>query len=253
MARRLIGLVSFAAMAIALAIATSGPGARFGVWDYGFGLTLLRQLALPALIASGLAAIAFVYALLRARPLAWAPLLATIAAASAASVPLQMKARAEANPFIHDITTDFENPPPILAAADLPRKNPAAYAGAEPAPRAVPPISTADAQRQAFPDIAPLELPISVGEATAKAKAAIAQMKMEILAEGPDGDETGAGWRIEAASTSAWFGFKDDFIVRLTSTENGVRVDVRSKSRVGVSDLGANAARVRAFMALMNA
>ena len=74
-------------------------------------------------------------------------------------------------------------------------------------------------------------------------------MKMEILAEGPDGDEAGAGWRIEAVSTSQWYGFKDDFIVRLTTVEGGgTRVDLRSKSRVGGSDLGANAARVRDFM-----
>ena len=253
MTRRLIGFVSFAAIALALGIAASGPGARFGLWDYGFGLTLLRQLALPTMIAAALAAVAFLFAALRARPLAPAPLAATILAAAAASVPLQMKAKAEANPFIHDITTDFDNPPAILAAADLPRKNPAAYVGAEPAPRTDPAISTAEAQRQAFPDIAPLELALSVADAATKAKASLAAMKMEILAEGPDGDEAGAGWRIEAVSTSQWYGFKDDFIVRLTPTEGGVRVDVRSKSRVGMSDLGANAARVRAFLALMKA
>jgi uncharacterized protein (DUF1499 family) len=253
MTRRLIGFVSFAAIALALGITVAGPGTRYGLWDYGAGLNLIRQLALPTMIAAGLSALAFLFAILRARPLAWAPLLATFAAAAAASAPLQMKAKAEANPFIHDITTDFENPPAILAAAELPRKNPPEYVGAEPAPRSEPQVSTADAQRQAFPDITPLELPISVGDATTKAKAALAQMKMEVLAEGPDGDQAGAGWRIEAVSTSKWFGFKDDFIVRLTPTETGVRVDVRSKSRVGMSDLGANAERVRAFLTLMKA
>jgi uncharacterized protein (DUF1499 family) len=253
MTRRLIGLISTAAILLAIGVAAAGPGARFGVWDYGAGLNIIRQLALPVMIAGGLALIAFLYAIVRARPLAWTPLLAAIVAGAAASVPLQMKAKAEANPFIHDITTDFENPPAILAAADLPRKNPPAYVGAEPAPRSEPQISIAEAQRQAFPDIAPLELLIGVSEAATKAKAALAQMKMEILAEGPDGDAAGAGWRIEAVSTSQWFGFKDDFIVRITPTESGARVDVRSKSRVGLSDLGANAERVRAFMALMKA
>ena len=48
---------------------------------------------------------------------------------------------------------------------------------------------------------------------------------------------------------STWFGFKDDIVVRVRPEGAGSRVDVRSMSRVGLSDLGANAARVRAFLA----
>ena len=52
----------------------------------------------------------------------------------------------------------------------------------------------------------------------------------------------------EATATSFWFGFKDDVVVRVTDTGlESARVDVRSVSRVGVSDLGANAARIEAF------
>ncbi|MGI9242300.1 MAG: DUF1499 domain-containing protein, partial [Verrucomicrobiales bacterium] len=52
--------------------------------------------------------------------------------------------------------------------------------------------------------------------------------------------------------TSRGFAFKDDFIVRLSPlTEGGVQVDVRSKSRVGKSDLGDNAARIREFLKKM--
>jgi len=251
MVRRLIGLISFSAIAIALAIGVSGPGARLGLWDWGTGLQIIRQAALPALVAAGLSTLAFLFAVVKARALAWAPLVAAIAAGSAGYAPLAMKKAAESNPFIHDITTDFENPPQILAAADLPRSNPAAYAGAEPAPRSTPPMTTAQAQREAFPDIAPLEIPLSVTEARQKAEGALVEMGLEILAEGPDGDAAGGGWRIEAVATSRFFGFKDDFIVRITPIDAGVRIDARSKSRVGMSDLGANAARVRAFLALM--
>jgi len=74
------------------------------------------------------------------------------------------------------------------------------------------------------------------------------ELKMEVLAEGPVSDVPGSGWRIEAVFVSQWFGFKDDFIVRLKSnSQSDVIVDVRSKSRVGLSDLGANAARIKAF------
>ncbi|MBU3919983.1 MAG: DUF1499 domain-containing protein, partial [Alphaproteobacteria bacterium] len=59
-----------------------------------------------------------------------------------------------------------------------------------------------------------------------------------VLAEPEEG-------RIEATETSYWFGFKDDIMIRVRSEEGGVRIDVRSASRVGLSDLGANAKRVR--------
>jgi uncharacterized protein (DUF1499 family) len=55
--------------------------------------------------------------------------------------------------------------------------------------------------------------------------------------------------RIEATDTSLLYGFKDDMVVRITPTENGARVDVRSKSRLGRSDLGQNAKRIRRFLA----
>ena len=55
--------------------------------------------------------------------------------------------------------------------------------------------------------------------------------------------------RIEATDTSLLFGFEDDLVVRLVQQADGtVRVDVRSKSRVGRSDFGINAHRIRAFI-----
>ncbi|HIB54840.1 MAG TPA: DUF1499 domain-containing protein, partial [Nitrospirales bacterium] len=48
-----------------------------------------------------------------------------------------------------------------------------------------------------------------------------------------------------------WFGFKDDVVIRIVSSNGGSRVDVRSVSRVGRSDVGSNAERIRAFLAAM--
>jgi len=59
--------------------------------------------------------------------------------------------------------------------------------------------------------------------------------------------------RLEATATTAWFGFKDDVVVRIRAEGSGSRVDVRSLSRIGVSDLGTNAARVRAFLGRLRA
>ena len=53
---------------------------------------------------------------------------------------------------------------------------------------------------------------------------------------------------IEATETTAWFGFKDDIIIRVTDNDSERLVDIRSKSRVGQSDLGKNAARIHRFI-----
>jgi uncharacterized protein (DUF1499 family) len=69
-------------------------------------------------------------------------------------------------------------------------------------------------------------------------------MGMETLAT----KETKEEIVIEATDTSFWFGFVDDFIVRIRPDDKKTRIDLRSKSRVGISDLGANAARMREFL-----
>ncbi|GAB4519258.1 MAG: hypothetical protein Kow00133_04840 [Amphiplicatus sp.] len=248
--RTIILLVSVAAIALALAVAALGPGVRVGLWDYGAALGWLRTLALPTLVAAGLAALVFLLALWKARGLALLALVAAAGAGAAAYAPIKMRELVRANPFIHDVTTDFENPPAIIAAGDLPRRNPPDYVGAETVRDSD--MTVAEAQRAAFPDIAPLVVATDLPAARERARAAILAMGMEILAEGPAGESSGDGWRIEAVATSFWYGFKDDFIVRLTPLpEGGVRIDVRSKSRVGGSDLGANARRVREFLRRM--
>jgi uncharacterized protein (DUF1499 family) len=55
--------------------------------------------------------------------------------------------------------------------------------------------------------------------------------------------------RIEATDTTFWWGFKDDVVIRIAPEGSGSRLDIRSESRVGVSDLGTNAARVGAYLA----
>jgi len=54
--------------------------------------------------------------------------------------------------------------------------------------------------------------------------------------------------RLEATATTKWMGFKDDIVVRIRPDGSGSRVDVRSVSRVGRSDVGANAKRIREFL-----
>ncbi|MBI3800690.1 MAG: DUF1499 domain-containing protein, partial [Deltaproteobacteria bacterium] len=94
-----------------------------------------------------------------------------------------------------------------------------------------------------YPTLGPLILQIPPQQAFERALAAASAMKWDIVAvEPPDG-------RIEATATTFWFGFKDDIVVRVTPTAGGSRIDVRSVSRVGRSDVGTNAQRIEAYFA----
>ncbi len=249
--RIVIFLFALVALLLGAVMLFAAPGSGLGLWEYGSAFEIYGMLATPTLIAAGLALLGAVVAFVTGRTnLGLFALLAAAAAGGGGYIPVKMRALVAENPFIHDVTTDFENPPQILAAADLPRKNPPAYVGDETIRDTNKTV--AEAQREAFPDLTPLILNEAVEAATAKARDAIDAMGMDVLAEGPAGGETGDGWRIEAVYRTRFFGFKDDFIVRLTPAEGGgTKVDVRSKSRVGGSDLGANARRVRTFMARM--
>ncbi len=260
--RAIVGLFALAALVLGGGLLLAGPGAGWGFWDFGRSFEIYRwfaapkeivgPVALPPALTAGLISLLGGLAFLFRGPRALGAfaLIAALTAAAGSYVPIKMRALAEAYPFIHDITTDFENPPEIVAAADLPRKNPADYVGDEQVGDTGKTV--AQSQLEAFPDITPILIDADVQAATERARAAISALGMEVLAEGPVSEESGSGWRIEAVYTSQWFRFKDDFIVRIKNDTDGkTRLDVRSKSRVGGSDLGANGERIRAFRDLM--
>jgi len=103
--------------------------------------------------------------------------------------------------------------------------------------------ATAKQQLAGYPELRPALLSASVPAAFDTALAAARQMGWDIVATDP------AAGRFEATATTPWFGFKDDIVVRVTPRESGSRVDVRSLSRVGRGDLGANARRIRDYVA----
>ena len=96
----------------------------------------------------------------------------------------------------------------------------------------------------AIPRFQPVFLAVPPDEAYRRAMAVVTSRGWEVLA----GDQ--AAHRIEATDTTRWFGFKDDVAIRIAAIPNGgSRVDVRSVSRVGRSDIGTNARRIREFLA----
>ena len=216
-----------AALAVALValamLALSGPGTRFELWSYRIGLTAFRWSAYVAIAAALLAAIALALPAVRARGVAM-PMVALLVGLGALYPPLQFLKQASSVPRINDISTDTVDPPRYMTA-----QRP--YPGAE----------FARQQRAAYPDIAPLRLPVPPREAFAKAVAAAEAMGWEVV-----GRDAQAG-TIEAVDTTKWFGFKDDIAVRIAAADSGSRVDIRSKSRVGRSDIGTNAQRIRRY------
>jgi uncharacterized protein (DUF1499 family) len=99
-----------------------------------------------------------------------------------------------------------------------------------------------DQQQAAYPDIESIASSLNVADTYAKALATAASLGWEITRE----DQSASSF--EAVDTTLWFGFKDDVIVRVSAQGGGSMVDVRSVSRVGRSDLGKNADRIREFV-----
>jgi uncharacterized protein (DUF1499 family) len=143
--------------------------------------------------------------------------------------------------FIHDISTDTEAPPPFIAvlpAREAAHAAPADHAGAR----------LASLQRAAYPDIVPLILALPPDEAYRRALAtAEAMPRWTIVASDP------AARRIESSARTRWIGFTDDVVIRVTPSGAGSRVDMRSLSRVGQGDLGANAKRIRTYLTALRA
>lgn len=157
----------------------------------------------------------------------------------AVGVPLAMKSKASSVPPIHDITTDIVRPPEFFAVLSKREgaMNPAKYAGEE----------VALQQQKAYPDLDSQQFDLSAESVQQAAKSVINGFGWTLHADSKE-------YNLEATHQSVWFGFKDDIVIRIEEKNGRTIVDVRSKSRVGRSDLGANASRIKVFQdALVNA
>jgi uncharacterized protein (DUF1499 family) len=138
-------------------------------------------------------------------------------------------------PWIYDITTDPIDPPRFEALARVrPRDaNPVIYAG----------LSAAEQQRNAYPEIEPLEQEATPQASYDATLAVVTKRKWNIVARRPP--ERGREGRIEAVARTAIMGLREDVVIRVRADGQGSRIDVRSSSRYGSFDFGSNAARVR--------
>ncbi len=235
LARRLslpgLGLALLAALAAALA----GLGHRWGLWDFGAGFTILRWAAYLGAGAAAMSACVWGYALLSR---AWTGVLlaglALVVGAATAAVPWSYLKNARDLPPIHDISTDTKVPPRFVALLSV-RDGAGArsdYGGP----------SVAVHQFRAYPKLGSVTYRLPPDRVFERALGIARDLGWSIVAAVPDEG------RIEASDRSFWFGFTDDVVIRIRSHASGSLVDVRSASRVGIGDLGVNAARIRAFI-----
>jgi len=238
----LAALLSFGAVAAAL-IAAIGAGQE--AWHFRTGLTVLRYAFFAAIAGAAGALVAAGLARHSGRGLLLVNLLAlAVALGFAAFVGNQVRI-ARSVPAIHDVTTDLDDPPAFRRLEVRADNLETVPAEGRPDLEALAPEERWKAiHREHYRDIAPIRVPWTVAETVERARALAVARGWEIAAVDPE-----AG-TLEAVDTSLFFRFRDDVAVRVRpAAGSGSIVDMRSISRVGVSDVGVNARRVRAFLA----
>jgi uncharacterized protein (DUF1499 family) len=170
-------------------------------------------------------------------------LLGTTVGAAMLAVPVSAGFLARAYPALNDVTTDSANPPEYrtIAALRTGTANSAVY----------PASQFADLQKAAHPDLLPLDINRPPAETFDLVVDVLKGMQMTVVAEEPPSDDNPAG-RAEAVDRSLVLGFYDDVAIRVRPigdpADPNSRVDLRSSSRYGRADFGANAQRMRDMM-----
>jgi uncharacterized protein (DUF1499 family) len=232
--RRLMPWLTLALAVLAGALVlVAGPMYRVDWVGLGIAFDMLRTGAWLAVLGT-LLALAVLFAGWGGRRGRALAILSLALALPAAWLPYDLRQQAASVPPIHDVSTDTEDPPRFVAIAEIrpPGSNSIEYAGED----------VARQQARAYPDIQPMMLPVAPARAFDAALMVMRELGWDVV------DIDADSGRVEATATTYWFGFKDDVVVRVRPAPAGSRVDIRSASRIGVSDLGKNAQRIREFL-----
>ena len=219
----------YIALVLLIGIPIAVISVRSGAWELGLGLYAL------ACLGSTLLAIVFIVLLMlprfaHARAATGKRLLLAL---PGTALLLALTSGGDAPP-IHDITTNTVDPPRFVTAAE--RRGESANS------LEIKPDFIAE-QKKAYPDVSTIRSKLPADRAFERAVDTANELGWEIYHKDPD-----AGI-IEAVDSTAIMGFKDDVVIRVVHGFSGTMVDLRSVSRVGLSDLGANAQRIRDFVA----
>lgn len=227
---RLLTTLTYLALALLLALPLAVLMVRAGLWQEGLLLYAVSCLAAAIVLLLLIVLLALPKYRQRGRQIGLGALLVL----PGTLLFLSVLATQGDYPAIHDITTDLNDPPEFTHAPDL--------RGPDSNSLAVKP-DTLGVQREAYPDLASLRSERTVSNAYRHALEVAAGLGWDIVWQNPESGH------IEAVETTAIMAFKDDIAIRIRSTAEGSVIDLRSVSRVGVGDIGANAQRIRAFIA----
>lgn len=229
-------MVVLSIVAVVMAV-LSGFGVRMDWWGYLFGFQLLKASIISAIVCGIIALLLILVGLVKRIPIVGKAILAAFLSISIAAIPFLYILEFRKIPTFGEAATDFEDLPEFEALAK------ARNAEAEDPPLFSHREAEA-AQKKFFPELGPITIDRSPAKAKEQVIKVLREMKFSLASA--FGDEH----RVEATHTSFWFGFKDDVVVIITGLPGGgSRVDVRSASRVGKLDGGANAKRVAAILA----
>jgi uncharacterized protein (DUF1499 family) len=224
---------------IALALVLAGlVGGYFGIAAPFFAF----QLFLFGMLFGVLALITGLVGLFRTRRPQWRAahgraVVASYIGAILTALLVYLALGAKGYPPINDITTDTENPPEFVHAASLPGNlgHKLAYDKAKYAQR----------QLEGYGVLEPLRLPMDQDQAFKAVSARAAEMPAWAITYTDPKTHT-----IEGIAMTPLFHFRDDFIIQVRpASSSGSLVEMRSKSRDGVGDVGANYKRIKGFFA----
>ena len=205
---------------------------RFGVMDFRLPLLGVAVATLVSIVALLLSAAALIGGIGGDGAHMQKAAIAVLVALVVLYAPLNTLRKGGDVPRIHDISTDLDNPPMFDKVTALRASSDNSLALDE---------KVQAAQKAYYTGLAALSLSGSPADNFAAALQAAEDMGWQVVAS----DKTKG--HIEATATTALFGFKDDVVIRLSGAKGGTKIDMRSASRVGLSDLGANAARIEAY------
>lgn len=224
------------------AIASFGSG--WGLWEFSTGFAGLEYSFYLAAAVAVLIIILMIYDRVKSRKIFWiVRVAALVIALFYVGYILNIVATARSVPAIHDISTDLADPP-VFQILSLRADNLDNIPDSDDMQGLSPLQRWTRLHQEAYPTIRSVRIDMRVGDVIAKAERLAKDRGWEIASS------VAEQGRLEATETSSIFRFKDDVVLRVRPTENGAGsiIDMRSVSRVGVSDLGANAKRVESFL-----
>jgi hypothetical protein len=240
-----------AAVLLPVYFLTAALGTKFGFFDWTVGFGQMTFVWGPRLVL-GVAALALLGLLIAfftpPRRGVLSAFIALLIPALGLGYAFYARQQASAVPPIHDISTDLADPPAFSstvadARAAIPQSNGLDLLSK----RTGDDHLFVDLQREAYPDVTHVSTGLSHDRAYDIALALAREQNWTI------GREDKTGGAIEATAESFWYGFIDDIAIRVRADGSGARIDMRSVSRVGRSDIGANAARMRPFLGELRA